>query len=236
MTIEGFRTNNCFLRAPGGCNVTAMTGKSLTAASQARRRGKGRAALLAALVPALAALWLAGCSSSSAVVGASTTAGVAAYQERGITGRLKDLRVEAAIMEQWINFDHVLAIEIGIEVYEGRVLLTGAVEDPQMRAAAVRLAWAAVGVREIINEIQVVPGGGPLDLASDYWITAQLVSKITFDKEIMAINYSIETVRGNLYLIGIAQNQEELDRVIAHARAIKSVRRIISHVRIKGVK
>jgi osmotically-inducible protein OsmY len=56
---------------------------------------------------------------------------------------------------------------------------------------------------------------------------------MTFDKKILAINYSIETVNGIVYLIGIAQNQEELDRVIAHARAIDYVRQIKSHVRVK---
>ena len=49
----------------------------------------------------------------------------------------------------------------------------------------------------------------------------------------MAINYSVETVNGTIYLIGIAQNQEELDRVIAHARTIEYVRKVVDHVRVK---
>ena len=67
----------------------------------------------------------------------------------------------------------------------------------------------------------------------DGWVTAQLQSKITFDKDVLAINYSIETVSGTVYLIGIAKSQREVDRVIAHARSLGYVKRVISHVRIK---
>ena len=58
-------------------------------------------------------------------------------------------------------------------------------------------------------------------------------TKITFDKKILAINFSIETVNGIVYLIGIAQDQDELDRILAHGRGIDYVRWIISHVRVK---
>ena len=75
-----------------------------------------------------------------------------------------------------------------------------------------------------------------VDTARDTFITAQLTAKITLDKEIMAINYSIETVAGTVYLIGIAQNTVELEKVIAHARTLSYVRKVISHVRIKEIK
>jgi osmotically-inducible protein OsmY len=101
-----------------------------------------------------------------------------------------------------------------------------------MRAAAVKLAWKTEGVKDVINEIQI--GQSSLrDIARDSWITAQLKTKITFDKKILAINFSIETVNGIVYLIGIAQDQGELDRILTHGRGIDYVRRIISHVRVK---
>jgi osmotically-inducible protein OsmY len=187
---------------------------------------------------AMLILWLAagvvlsGCAST--VVGAGATAGVAAYQERGFRGAAQDLKIQATITELWFNFDHTLVARIGLEVCEGRALLTGAVDDPKVRADAVRLAWKAFGVKEVINEIQVTAEGGPLVIARDTWITAQLLSRITFDETILAINYNIETVAGTVYLIGIAQNIDELDRVMAYARAITYVRKIISHVRVKG--
>lgn len=160
--------------------------------------------------------------------------GVAAYQERGIEAAAIDLNLEAQIVKLWLQQDDTLVLKLGVEAYEGRILLTGVVEDPQMQADAVRLVWKVIGVREVINEIQVTSDSGLVDLARDSWITTQLKSKLTLDNKVLAINYAIETVNGIVYLIGIAQNQGELDRVIAHSRTISYVRQVISHVRVKG--
>jgi osmotically-inducible protein OsmY len=168
------------------------------------------------------------------LVGGAAATGVAAYQERGLDGVARDLKIQAAVVDLWFKHDHTLGAKLGIEVYESRVLLTGAIADEQVRADAVRLAWKAAGVKEVINEIQLSEAGGVANLARDSWITSQLKSKMTFDKDVLAINYSIETVNGIVYLIGIGQDQAELDRVIAHARTIDYVRKIVSHVRVKG--
>jgi len=180
-------------------------------------------------VAAVTAL-LGGCV--GAAVGAGATVGAAAYQERGVDGVARDLKITADIRERLFRYDHELAAGIGLEVYEGRVLVTGTVDEEKDRADAIRLAWQAPGVNEVINEIQVVDTD-LADLTRDTWITTKLEARITFDKHISAVNYSIETVNRTIYLIGIAQNQAELDRVIAHARDIEQVRRVISHVRVK---
>ncbi len=182
-------------------------------------------------VPVIALL-LGGCV--GVAVGAGATAGVAAYQERGIEAAAIDLNLEAQIVNLWLQKDETLTLKLGIEAYEGRILLTGVVEDPEMRDEAVRLAWTVIGVKEVINEIQVTSDSGIVDLARDSWITTQLKGKLTLDNKVLAINYAIETVNGIVYLIGIAQSQDELDRVIAHSRTISYVRRVISHVRVKG--
>ena len=178
------------------------------------------------------AFLLSGCA--GAVIGAGATSGVAAYQERGIEGMAKDKQIGFEIFENWFQFDHTLPTKVSVEVYEGQALLTGAVNDPKIRADAVRLAWKALEVKEVLNEIQVTGSGDVFDFARDSLITAQLNLKITFDENILAINFVIETVNGVVYLIGIAQNQPELDRVIAHGRNLDHVKKIISHVRVKG--
>lgn len=188
-----------------------------------------RAAALALGLVAVAAL--SGCA--GVVVGAGATAGTAAYSERGIDGAAKDLKIETALRAAYLEADQVLITSVGVEVYEGRALLTGVAKSEQMRAEAVRIAHGVAGVREVLNEIQL-SGGGALNFTRDSWITTQLTTKITFDKEIMAVNYSVETVNGTIYLIGIAQSQAEIDRVIAHARDLDYVKNVISHVRVKG--
>ena len=173
-------------------------------------------------------------SGCTALVGAGATVGVAAYQERGVKGRANDLKIEALILEQFIKAGLKLTTTIGVEVYEGRVLLTGASKNTKITDKAIKLAWKINGVKTVINEIQIGRASNITNFAQDAWITAQIKSNITFDKNIYSINYAIETVNGTVYLIGIAQNKIELDRVKNQASKIKFVRNVISHVRIKN--
>jgi osmotically-inducible protein OsmY len=188
---------------------------------------------LAPAICVIAALQLSGCVGM--VVGGAATAGVAAYQERGIKGVAADTATATRIRAKLLEADDKLFTDIGIEVYEGRALLTGRVPNEEMRADAVRITWAVSDVKDVINE--VVISENPLsDMANDGWITTQLKTKMTLDDKVLAINYSIETVGAVIYLIGIAQDDAELKQVINHARSIKYVRRVVSHVRVKTPK
>ncbi|GAB4186429.1 MAG: BON domain-containing protein [Thalassobaculales bacterium] len=187
-----------------------------------------RAGRLLALL--LLPVLLGGCGPVGLAVGAGATAGLGSAQERGAGGTASDTLLRARINEAWFRGNVEVLDRIGLSISEGRVLLTGAVADEALRAEAVRLTWQAEGVREVINEIQVVPRRDGSDSARDSWITAQLRTAITMDGQIQSINYSIETVEGVVYLIGIAQSAAEIDRVINHARNIAYVRRVVSHV------
>jgi osmotically-inducible protein OsmY len=173
---------------------------------------------------------LSGCT---AVVGAGATVGVTAFQERGIKGRAKDLKIEAMVLESFISEELLLLATIGVEVYESRVLLTGASKDKSITDKAIKLSWAIEGVKEVINEIQTHNSTNIIDFSKDSWITAQMRSKLTFDINVYSINYSIETVNGTVYLIGIAQDDTEHNIVKQYASQIKFVNRVISHVRMK---
>ncbi|MFT6580223.1 MAG: osmotically-inducible protein OsmY [Alphaproteobacteria bacterium] len=176
---------------------------------------------------------ISGCSRGSAVLGAGATAGTAALQERGFKTPITDTTIDAKINFVYLDND-VDFKRITIDVHEGRVLLTGSVPKPVDRIEAVRLAWTVEGVGEVINEISVRDGAGLLDAVRDRWVSAQLRLKITFDSKIHAINYTIDTVNGVVYLLGIAQDAAELRRVRNHASAMSYVRRVKSHVRIKA--
>jgi osmotically-inducible protein OsmY len=71
------------------------------------------------------------------------------------------------------------------------------------------------------------------DSAQDIWIATQLKTKLLVDSEVSSINYSIETVNQVVYLMGVAQSQAEIDRVIGHAKNISYVRRVVNYVRVK---
>jgi osmotically-inducible protein OsmY len=183
------------------------------------------------LLAAGAGLALGACA--PVVVGAGATAGVAASQERGLKGAAIDTRIRFEINQLWFEESTSLYSKINLQVQERRVLLTGQVPAPEARVTAVRLAWQAEGVAEVINVIELSDKSSLLDAARDEWIAAELRARLLGDRAIASINYSIETVNGTVYLIGVAQNQAELDRALAHAADIAYVRRVLTYMRLK---
>lgn len=191
----------------------------------------GLARLWAVVAVAAAAVAGTGCA-PLAIGGAAVGAGVAASEERGLSGFVSDAEIQAQINHLWFRHSMDLHQRLDMTVDQGRVLLTGRAADAQMRLDAVRLAWQVAGVKEVINEIQIDNGSGLLDSAQDTWISTQLRGKLTFDGAIKSQNYTIDTVNGVVYLMGVARNQEELNRVIDHARRLPYVQRVVSHVRL----
>lgn len=181
----------------------------------------------------LAALSLNACSPVGVAVGAGTTVGVAAAEERGVSGAASDAQIRAEVNHLWFQYDLDMFKRVGLQIYERRVLLTGYVPTERMRDDAVRLAWQPGGVREVINEIRIEDGTGLGTAASDKWITTQVKSKLLFAKGVQAINYSTRTVDGTVYLLGLAQSEEELDRVFEVVRNVPNVRKVISHVLLR---
>ena len=175
----------------------------------------------------------AGCTPVDMAIGAGAATGVAVAQERGLSGTARDTALSAAIQELWFRTNFDMFSKLSSTVTEQRALLTGKVQDPEMRVEAVKLAWQIEGINEVINEIEVTNGTSLVDSARDVWITTQLRTQVTFDKNVRSINYSIDTVNGSVFLMGIARDQDELDRVTNHARNIAYVRRVVSYVRLR---
>ena len=187
-------------------------------------------------VPALLlAVFLAGCDPITAtVVGGGAAAGMGAAEERGLEGAIDDTKIRAEINDLWVREDISLFTDITLTVNDGRVMLTGTVKKPETRVEAVRLAWQAAGVRQVIDEVQVTDQSGFLDYSRDVWIANDLRTRLMLDSQIKNINYTVDVVNGVVYLMGIAQNQEELDRVIAYARNIDNVKKVVNHVMLKN--
>lgn len=185
-------------------------------------------------VSAIAALGVSSCAPVGVAMGAGATLGIAASQEGGIESAADDLRIKTLISEKWFSHNVDTFRKLKVTVDQGRVLITGVVQNPDERVEAVRLAWQVKGVKQVINEIRVANSEGIKGFVTDGWITTRLRTTITFDSTIQSINYSIDTVQGTVYLMGVSENQAELDRVIHHARSIPGVREVISYVKPRG--
>jgi len=188
-------------------------------------------AVLSVLALGLAA---SSCSPLGFAAGAGATVGVAAAQEGGLKGATADTAIRLQVTEAWLKHSLELYRRASMTVKEGRVLVTGTVSTPDMRVDAIRLVWHADGVKQVINELRVDGEEKFGNYITDSWITGNIKARILLDKYVQSINYSIETVNGTVYLMGIAQDQKELGRVVDYARNTKSVANVVSYVRLRG--
>ena len=178
-------------------------------------------------------LLLSGCV--AAIIGGGTETAVVAAQERSTGNALDDAGILFKIKNLYAQNDFKdLLANVEIKVVEGRVLLTGNVDKPDSQIQAVNLAWQVNSVREVINEIQLSDKAGIGNYARDLWISTQIKSRLLFTKGIRSINYSVITVNQVVYMMGIAQNQEELDKATNIASTTSYVERVVSYVRLKN--
>lgn len=177
-------------------------------------------------------LTLPGCA--GLVLGGAATSGYLATQERSVGRGIDDIGIDAQITHVFLQSDiNELLPNVNSNVVEGRVLLTGDVAREDTARKAVELVWQIEGVQEVINEIQVGEGSFG-DAANDQWINAQLDSRLVFTKGVRSVNYNTRIINGIVYIVGIAQDRAELDRVLEVARTIKGVKQVISHIRLKN--
>jgi len=181
-------------------------------------------ALLLLPVSGCVPILFAGGAETAVIVSQERSAGMA-VDDAGIVLSIKALFAKQENTDMFENVE--------IKSIEGRVLLTGNVDKPESQIEAVRLAWTVNNVREVIDEIQISDKSGFTNYARDVWISTQVRSRLLFGKHIRSVNYSVITVNQVVYLMGVAQNQDELDRATYVASTTGSVQRVVSYVRMK---
>ena len=178
----------------------------------------------------LAAPLLSGCvflAAAGTVAAVQTT-----RQERSVGDPLDDRAVKTTL-DARLRQTSGLRFGIATTVVEGRVLLAGRVSQPEQRLEATRVAWTVDGVVKVDNDIEVTDSWGWLDRPQDFIMRQALVAKLVGDRSIKSVNYTTDVVHGVVYLMGVAQDQGEVDRVIAHANTVNNVKRVENYVVLK---
>ena len=178
-------------------------------------------------------LLISGCQ--SAYVATMSKAVLVDKEERSFNNFVTDTIIVAQLKNTYFNNNEKIFFNVSVEVTEGRVLLTGSVEQIDERIEATKLAWSIEGVNEVINEIQINNDEGILDYTDDLIMKTKINAKLLLNKDILNLNYSVEVVNGIVYLIGIAQSQEELDSVINISESTYGVQNVINYVRLKDI-
>lgn len=167
------------------------------------------------------------------LIGGAAAVGSAVLQERGVKGVATDTGIRTRIVHEWNSSSGVFMRDLNLQVWEGRALVSGEIANEDLRSQAIQLAWKAEGVREVINEVEIGNAGGVRTYVVDSRIVSELEARMKLEKGVSSVNFSTESFNGNVYIIGVAQDQTELNRVLQLARNIASVRRVVSHVLLK---
>ena len=118
-------------------------------------------------------------------------------------------------------------LSIQVEILDGRIFLTGKVNEPEEKIKITKLAWETKGVRSVKNAITIKGQSNFKSTAKDVLITSQLRSALFFNKSIKSGNYTLETINKNIYIFGIAMDDKEKKEVVDEANKIYDVEKII---------
>ena len=121
-------------------------------------------------------------------------------------------------------------LSIQTEILDGRIFLSGKVDEPEEKIKITKMAWETKGVRSVKNAITIKGQSSFKGTAKDILITSQLRSALIFNKKTKARNYTLETINKKIYIFGIAMNDDEKKEVIIEANKIYDVEEVFPSI------
>ena len=145
------------------------------------------------------------------------------------------MQIDDTIMQKNLNArlaltDKKYFLTIQSEVIDGRIFLSGKVDEPEEKIKITKMAWETKGARSVKNAISIKGQSNFKSTAKDILITSQLRSALIFNKKTKSRNYTLETINKNIYIFGIAMDKEEKKEVIDEANKIYDVEDIIPSI------
>ena len=158
---------------------------------------------------------------------------VVAEGDRSLGTVVDDATIKINIAAKFINSEDNLFVDVSSSVLEGRVLLTGLVDNQEIRIDAVRRVWEVEGVNEVINEIQIGNRATLKEYANDVWINTQVKGLAAKAVGLRVVGYNFETIQGKVYIAGITSRPDQLEDLVNSVKTIKGVKEIVNYVIIK---
>ena len=153
-----------------------------------------------------------------------------AFDPRSFGTQIDDSFMEKSLKAKVLLRDKNHLFKVKIKVLDGRIFLTGTVDDPEEKLQLTKLAWETKGVRSVRNDIKIKEEFNFSQSAKDLLITSQLRTAIILNKDIKASNYQIDTYKKKIFIYGIAQTSDEKDLVIKEAKEILDVEDVIASI------
>jgi osmotically-inducible protein OsmY len=174
-----------------------------------------------------------GCSPVGILASGGATTMVIAEGDRSLGAVVDDATIKVQLSAKFLKSKNNIFLNINTTVADGRVLLTGIVENQEIRIDAVKSVWEVSGVKEVINEIEVGDKATLKEYTNDLWITAQVKSLSAQTVGFRVLSYNFETIKGKVYIAGISSRPKQLQEIISAIKTIKGVKEIVNYVTLK---
>ena len=174
-------------------------------------------------------LILSGCigSASRGVFGTGVSI---AFDPRSLGTQIDDSIMQKNLITRLTLKEKSYFLKIKTKVLDGRIFLTGNVDDPEEKLQITKLAWETEGVRSVRNDIKIKEKFNFKRSAKDILITSQLKTAMIFNKKIKASNYNVDTYKKKIYIYGIALTSDEKKEVIDEAKQILDVESVVASI------
>ena len=153
-----------------------------------------------------------------------------ALDPRSIGTQIDDSVMQKNLGARLILRDRSYLLAVNTKVLDGRIFLTGAVENPEEKLQLTKLAWETKGVRSVKNDIKIKEDFNFKQSAKDLLITSQLRTALIFNKKIKSNNYQIDTYKKKIFIYGISLTPEEKNEVIVEAKEILDVEQVVASI------
>jgi len=153
-----------------------------------------------------------------------------AFDPRTVGTQVDDSIMQKNLAGRILLMDKKYLLSVKTKVLDGRIFLTGKVDNPEEKLKLTKLAWETSGVRSVRNDIKIKEEFNFQQSAKDILITSQLRSAMIFNKNIKATNYQIDTYKKKIYVYGIALTSDEKDLVVKEAEEILDVEDVIASI------
>ena len=153
-----------------------------------------------------------------------------ALDPRSIGTQIDDNIMQKNLSSRLLLKDKKYVLSINTKVLDGRIFITGKVEDPEEKLQITKMAWETNGVRSVKNNIIIKEEFNFKQSAKDLLITSQLRTAMIVNKKIKSTNYNIDTYKKKIYIYGIAQDKDEMKQVIQEAKSILDVDKVVASI------
>jgi len=153
-----------------------------------------------------------------------------AFDPRTVGTQIDDSIMQKNLASRILLLDKKYLLSVNTKVLDGRIFITGRVDDPEEKLKITKLAWETKGARSVRNDIKIKEKFNFKQSAKDVLITSQLRTAMIFNKNIKTTNYQIDTYKQKIYIYGIALTSDEKDEVINETKEISDVEDVIASI------